>query len=59
MFAEFVLESRPPPYYGELHESMRPQFINNDESYCEFVAEVIRQTHSRLLLLPREHAVAA
>ena len=47
MFAEFVLESRPPPYYGELHESMRPQFINNDESYCEFVAEVIRQTHSR------------
>ena len=55
MFAEFVLESRPPPYYGELHESMRPQFINNDESYCEFVAEVIRQTHSPL----HRYAVAA
>ena len=45
MFAEFVLESRPPPFYLQLHEAMRPQFIGNDEGFCDFVAEVIRSTH--------------
>ena len=47
MFAEFVLECGPPPYWGEIHEAMRPEFIGNDEGFCELVAEIIRQTHSR------------
>ena len=46
MFAEFVLENRTPSFYLQFHESNRPQFIGNDEGFCDFVAEIIRQTHN-------------
>ena len=50
LFVDFFPEARPPPRWQELlwnvEESRYPHFFHKPEELCEFVAEVIRQTHS-------------
>ena len=57
LFLDFFPEARPPPRWQELllnEDLMRyPHFFYKPKELCEFVAEIIRQTHSR------GHAVAA
>lgn len=51
LFVDFFPEARPPPRWQELllnEDLMRyPHFFYKPEELCEFVAEIIRQTHSR------------
>ena len=51
LFVDFFPEARPPPRWQELlwnvEESRYPHFFHKPEELCEFVAEIIRQTHSR------------
>ena len=51
LFLDFFPEARPPPRWQELllnQDLMRyPHFFYKPEELCEFVAEIIRQTHSR------------
>ena len=51
LFLDFSSEARPPPRWQELllnQDLMRyPHFFYKPEELCEFVAEIIRQTHSR------------
>ena len=50
LFVDFFPEARPPPVWQELllnEDLMRyPHFFYKPEELCEFVAEIIRQTHS-------------
>ena len=50
LFVDFFPEARPPPAWQELllnEDLMRyPHFFYKPEELCEFVAEIIRQTHS-------------
>ena len=45
LFADFVLEPRPPLDWYDEYYTDRTRFIHKAEDFCEFVAEVIRQTH--------------
>ena len=59
LFVDFFPEAVPPPGWQEIlwnvEESRYPRFFHKPEELCEFVAEVIRQTHSPL----HRYAVAA
>ena len=45
LFADFVLEPRPPLDWYDEYYTDRTRFIHKAEDFCEFIAEVIRQTH--------------
>ena len=51
LFVDFFPEAVPPPGWQEIlwnvEESRYPRFFHKPEELCEFVAEIIRQTHSR------------
>ena len=59
LFVDFFPEAVPPPGWQELlwnvEERRYPHFFHKPEELCEFVAEIIRQTHSPL----HRYAVAA
>ena len=46
LFADFVLEPMPPFDWYDEYWKDGTRFIHKAEDFCEFVAEVIRQTHS-------------